>query len=65
MGTRNLTIVVLDHEYSTPLVPRDRFFQMPGLEKTDGYEPIKLAKRYKFEGLPSVAKMSRDVQDRE
>jgi hypothetical protein len=32
----------------TKLKKGERFFEMPGLEKTDGYEPIKLAHKYRF-----------------
>lgn len=58
----NKTLEVYRGFNKTPLTKKDRFFAVEGLEKTDGYEPIKLAARYKFNRLPTVAKMSKDVE---
>lgn len=47
------------------LTPKDRFFDVKGLEKSEGYEPIKLVMTYSLKQLPSVAQMSEDVEREE
>lgn len=48
----------------SPLVPTDRFYG-DGKPNEDGYYPIKLAKAYHLDKLPTVEQMTEDVDPKE